>query len=81
MAQSRNLNGEVSPMTPEGWDKFDDFRRRQSDLSVMAVDAVGVQMYPVLSLLEAGEKFEELRKAGLPQIFIKNGNRTIKRLR
>jgi hypothetical protein len=28
-------------MTPQDWDKFDDFRRRQSDLNVMAVDAAG----------------------------------------
>jgi hypothetical protein len=37
-------------------------------------------MYPVLSLAEAFEKFEELRAAGVPQVFIKNGNRTIQRL-
>jgi len=38
-------------------------------------------MYPVTSLTEASKKFEELRQAGSVQIFIKNGNRTIKKLR
>ncbi|MDB5636821.1 MAG: hypothetical protein JWP51_1729 [Bradyrhizobium sp.] len=81
MVQTRNWYGEASPMTPQDWDKFDDFRRRQSDLNVMAVDAAGAShMYPVLSLAEAFEKFEELRAAGVPQVFIKNGNRTIQRL-
>jgi hypothetical protein len=34
-----------------------------------------------LSRAEADEKFEELSRAGLPQILIKHGNRTIRKLR
>ena len=50
--------------------------------TLIAVDAGGIQtMYLAASLTEALEKFEELRKAGLSQIFIKNGNRTVKKLR
>jgi hypothetical protein len=62
---------------------LDDFRRRHHiNLSVTAVTADGMQQtYPVLSLAEADEKFEELRKAGSQQIFIKSSTRTIRRLR
>jgi hypothetical protein len=83
MSQGRGEKwyGDSSPMTPADWDNFDDFRRRQSDLSVMAINEEGTQMYPVLNLAKVREKFEELRTAGLPQILIKNGNRTIHRLR
>jgi hypothetical protein len=53
-----------------------------NNFTLIAVDAGGIQtMYLAASLAEALEKFEELRKAGLPQIFIKNGNSTIKKLR
>jgi hypothetical protein len=53
-----------------------------NNFSLIAVDAGGIQtMYLAASLAEAFEKFEELRKAGLPQIFVKDGNRTIKKLR
>ena len=80
MPQSRNWYGEVSPMTQQDWDKFDAFRRRLSDLTVVVIDATGAQhMHSVLTLPEALEKFEELRRAGFPKILAKNGNRTIKR--
>jgi hypothetical protein len=50
--------------------------------SLIAVDAGGIQtMYLAASLAEALEKFEELRRAGFSQIFVKDGNRTIKKLR
>jgi hypothetical protein len=50
--------------------------------TLIAVDAGGIQtMYLAASFAEALEKFEELRKAGLSQIFIKTGNSTIKKLR
>jgi hypothetical protein len=70
----RGVNTAISQgitMTESG-DKF----------TLIAVDAGGIQtMYLAASLAEALEKFEELRKAGLSQIFIKNGNRTVKKLR
>jgi hypothetical protein len=70
----RGVNTAISQeitMTESG-DKF----------TLIAVDAGGIQtMYLAASLTEALEKFEELRKAGLSQIFIKNGNRTVKKLR
>jgi hypothetical protein len=50
--------------------------------SVIAVDAGGIQtLYLAANLTEALEKFKELRKAGLSQIFIMDGNRTVKKLR
>ncbi len=50
--------------------------------TLIAVDAGGIQtMYLAASLAEALEKFEELRKVGLSQIFVKDGNRTIKKLK
>jgi hypothetical protein len=80
--RERNWYGDPSPMTPDDWAKFDDFRRRQSDLVVVATDDAGTQqMYPVLSLVEAVEKFDELRRAGAKLLFIKNGNHTVQRLR
>ena len=58
------------------------FRRRESELAVIAVAADDTAtMHPVSSMAEASAKFEELRRAGLSQILIKNGNRTIRRLR
>jgi hypothetical protein len=49
--------------------------------TLIAVDAGGIQtMYLAASLTEALEKFKELRKAGSAQIFIKDGNRTVKKL-
>jgi hypothetical protein len=74
----RNWYGDPSPMTSEDWANFDEFRRRQSDLTVVAIDDAGTQMYPVLSLEEAREKFDELCAVGSWRVLIKHGNSTIR---